>query len=292
MGAPIEVIDYRLGWRAAGVRPGSHRSRVAGVGEDFQGLVLFGEGRDARRLDVRASATDALGRAWVRQFRQRSRVPVVMLADLSRSMHFEGCSDRTGELARFARALGRGAARAGDPFGFIGFDRHVPAQPWLVPTRSREAGEHVATWIEHHARTAASDPQAEGAEGLLAAARWLPRQRSLLFLLSDLYLDPALMERALASFAAHDCIVLLMADSAERQPPARWGLARLADLESGQERMVLLRPGLESRLAAQQQARRAQARAIARRHGASLLVAEDGVDLVALTRHFLRRGGA
>ena len=286
-------LPYRIRWTATDGHVGSHRSRVAGAGDDIYRTVPLGEGRDARRLDLRASATDPLERPWVREFRQRSRVPVVLVADLSRSMRFTGRADRLGLVAQFARGLALGATRRGDPFGFIGCDQEVRRDLCLAPVVSRHAGERLLRRLERLGQEAASSgpgPQA-GAQGLLQAARWLPRQRSLVFLLSDLYLDAAMLERVLRSLAAHDCVVLMLADSAERQPPARWGLVRLADLESGRERLVLLRPGLAERMAARQAERIETARSLARRQGASLLVVEDLLDAQALARHFMARGG-
>lgn len=282
-----EELAYRIHWPAAGVHPGSHRSRVAGAGDDFRGAVPLTQGRDARRLDLRASATDPFGRPWVREFRQRSRVPVVLAADLSGSMRFAGRADRLRLVARFARALSEGAFRRGDPFGFVGCGAGVRHDLTVPAVVSRHAGERVAQRLE----AGLPQPAEPGAAGLLKLAPWLPRQRSLVFLLSDLYLDAGLFDRCLARLAHHEVVVVMLADSAERQPPARWGLARLADLETGQERLVFLRPGLAARMAAAQAGRMAVARRTATRHGAALLVAEDTLDFAALARHFLARGG-
>ncbi|HSI58490.1 MAG TPA: DUF58 domain-containing protein [Ideonella sp.] len=284
-----EELAYRIRWRASAVQPGSHRSRVAGAGEEFRGVAPLTEGRDARRIDLRASIADPFGRPWVREFRQRSRVPVMLLADLSRSMRFAGKADRLQLTARFARALAHAAFRRGDPFGFIGCDGAVRRELLLPPAVSRHAGEHVAAQLGRLPALGAA--REASAEGLLQAGRWLPQQRSLLFVLSDLYLSPALFEQMLKRLALHEVVVVLLADSVEREPPARWGLVRLADLESGRERLVFLRPGLAERLAALQQARLEYAARLARRHGAWLLVAEDGLDLTAMARHFLARGG-
>ncbi|MCW8179741.1 DUF58 domain-containing protein [Verminephrobacter eiseniae] len=284
-----EELAYRIRWRAADVHPGSHRSRVAGSGEEFRGVVPLAVGRDARRIDLRASVADPFGRPWVREFRQRSRIPVVLLADLSRSMRFTGSVERFELTARFARALARGAFRRGDPFGFIGCDGAVRRELLLPPTLSRHAGEHVARQLRDLAVQGAA--REASAQGLVQATRWLPRQRSLVFVVSDLYFDMALFEKMLKQLAQHEVVVVLLADSLERAPPARWGLVRLADLENARERLVFLHPGLADRLAAAQQARHAGAAQMARRHGASLLVAQDGLNLAALARHFLARGG-
>lgn len=296
MARRLEEIVYRVRWHASDVHPGAHRSRLAGSGDAFRGVVPLTEGRDARRIDLRASLADPWGRPWVREFQQKSRVPVMLLADLSRSMHFVGRTDRLALCARFARALARGAFRCADPFGFVGCDARVRRELSVPPTVSRHAGETVARQLDtlrlRDDRNVRTVNQARGAEGLALAARWLPQRRSLVFLLSDLYLDAALLDRTLRSLAVHDVVVVLLADSAEREPPARWGLVRLADLETGRERLVWLRPGLAQRMAAQQAERVAAATHLVQRRGASLLVAQDGLDLAAIARHFLQTRGA
>lgn len=285
-----EALDYRIRWRGHDPHPGAHASRVAGSGDVFRGVVPLGEGRDARRLDLRASVTDPWGRPWVREYRQRARVPVALLADVSNSMRFSGRGERLATCARFARALARAAFGNGDPFAFVACDTTVRRELLLPAAVSRHGGETAARRLEA-ARAEAPRREGAGAQGLEQAVRWLPQRRSLVFLLSDLYLDDTLLERVLRSLAAHERVLLLLADSAERRPPARWGLARLADLESGRERLLLLRPGLARRLAAAQDERIERCTRLARRHGAALLVAEDGLDTAAVARHFLGHGG-
>lgn len=292
--ARTEELDYRLGWwLAAGTHPGSHRSRVIGAGDQYFGNAPLVQGRDARRLDLRAGALDPLGRTWVREFRQRSRVPVMLVMDLSRSMDFVGNADRRQIAARFARALGRGAFRRGDPFGLVAADSAVRRDLTSPASVGLHAGTRIGDRIE--AFEPADSDQVAGrrrsADGLLDVARWLPQQRSLVFVLSDGHLAPAFVDQMLRRLARHEVVLLLMTDSAERLPPARWGLARLADLETGRERLVFLRPGLAERMAARREAHLQALRRMARHRNASLLLVEDALDLDAVARHFLGRPG-
>lgn len=283
-----DEIAYRIRWRGTDVHPGAHRSREAGGSDTFRGVVPLTQGRDARRVDLRASLADPWERPWVREFQQPGRVPVILLADVSRSMHFSGRTDRLALCARFARALARAAYRCGDPFGFLACDEEVRRDLWMPARRSRLAGELVAQQLGQLRQRDLGRATPAGAQGLAQAARWLPQRRSLVFVLSDLYLDAGLLERTLRGLAHHDVLVVLLADSAERQPPSRWGLVRLTDLESCQERLVFLRPGLARSMAEQQAARIAEASRLAHRQQAAFLVAEDELDMLAIARHFLR----
>ena len=289
----LEELGYRLDWFTTAPYPGSHRSRITGAGDRFFGTAPLTQGRDARRLDLRASATDPFARAWVREFRQRSRVPVMLLVDLSRSMDFVGHTDRRGLTARFARALGRAAFRRGDPFGLIAADSAIRHDLTVPPSITRHSGERIGHRIESFDSTPGdgAQPTRRNADGLLEATRWLPQRRSLVFLLSDGHLTAPFTDRLLLTLARHDVVVVLLLDSAERLPPARWGLSRLADLETGRERLVFLRPGLAERMAAQREQHLRSLERVARRRQASMLRIEDELNLMAIARHFLGRAG-
>ena len=293
----LEELGYRLDWLTTAPYPGSHRSRISGAGDRFFGTAPLTQGRDARRLDLRASATDPFARPWVREFRQRSRVPVMLLVDLSRSMDFVGHTDRRRLTARFARALGRAAFRRGDPFGLIAADSTIRHDLTVPPSVTRHSGERIGHRIESFDESFDSTPgddaraSRRNADGLLEATRWLPQRRSLVFLLSDGHLTAPFTDRLLVTLARHDVVVVLLLDSAERLPPARWGLSRLADLETGRERLVFLRPGLAERMAAQQEQHLQSLERVARRRQASMLRIEDELDLIAIARHFLGRAG-
>lgn len=298
--ASPDELPYRLNWLATGIHPGSHRSRIVGAGETFFGTAPLVQGRDARRLDLRASASDPWSRTWVREFRQRSRVPVMLVVDLSRSIDFVGHADRRDLAARFGRALGRAAFRRGDPFGFIAADARLDRAAILPPTLSLHTGERVAERLARPGLADGGDRSSDrssdrsgdrsSSEGLLEVVRWLPQQPSLVFVLTDGHLEPGFVDRLLRSLSRHDVVFVLLEDSAEHRPPARWGLVRLADLETGRERLVFLRPGLAERMAAERQAHRQALGRVARRHNASMLSVEDELDLQAVARHFLGRG--
>ena len=113
-------IAYRLRHGASGHFPGAHRSAHGDTGMEFRAHRPLLSGGDPRRLDIHASLRDPLRQWWVRVNAERMAVSVVMLADLSGSMAFEGRQRRAQVLAEFTESLAWSAQRMGDAFAFIG----------------------------------------------------------------------------------------------------------------------------------------------------------------------------
>ncbi|MGM9491356.1 DUF58 domain-containing protein [Ideonella sp. YS5] len=278
--APPREIHYRVGTMVRGQFPGRHRSTRGASGFEFRGHASLLDVPDPRRLDLHASLRDPLENWLVRVQSERRSIPVTMVADLSASMGFEGARPKLQVLADFAESLSWSAWRNADSFGFIGCDTQV-IEGFLQPqTRARGAVAHIADSLR------SLRPQGRSAGGLLQAHRHLSRQRSLVFLLSDFHLPPALVEQVLDSLASHDVVPVVLWDRQEFALQARSGLARVVDPESGHRRLVWWRPALRQRWLVQQQARRdALLKQFQARRLAPLFL-EDGFDADAVTRYF------
>ncbi|WP_085316141.1 DUF58 domain-containing protein [Derxia lacustris] len=281
MTAPPPLLLYSA--RRRGRRPwaGEHRSLALGPeGEYARSEPFVGQG-DLRRFDLRAAARDPWERDWVRRYRQPALLDVVVLADVSRSLDFDGTARRRDVLRDLACALAWSAWRRGDGFGFVAADERPRAELHLAT--ARRAGRH----LELARRLDAFRPDGRGAAGLVEAARQLGARPALVFWVSDMHLPPALIDAVLLALAAHEVVPVVLADPAEFTPPARWGLASLRDLEGGGERLLLLRPGLAPRLeAARGDWRHALGRRLARAGRAPVWI-DGAFDAARFNRHFL-----
>ena len=246
--APVE-IGYRLDRRVHGIHPGMHPGTEFGTGLEPLSHATLLDGRDPRRLDLRASLRDPLRRVLVRRYRQRASIRVHVLADLSASLGVRTRGDRIGILTDLISALGYSAGRAGDAFAFIGCDEHVRREFVLPPTRVSGA------WLDLAARLRAFTPRGRGSEGLLEALPMVGSRRSLVFLASDFHFPLALLDALLAGLARHQVVPVVLADSGEPEPAPGIGLVRVADAETGAERTLLMRPALRRRLRAEAERR-------------------------------------
>ena len=238
------------------------------------------DGRDARRLDLLASLRDPLRRLLVRRYRQRASIRVHVVADLSASLGFRGRGNRIDALSALVSALGYSAGRAGDAFAFIGCDDHVREEFVLPPTRVSGA------YLDLAARLRELAPSGRGSEGLLEALAMIGSQRSLVFLVSDFHFPLALLDSVLAGLSRHQVVPVVLADSGESEPAPAFGLARVLDPETGEDRTLLMRPALRRRLRDRAERRRAAVSGCLAAHGASPLVLTDRFDIDRVNDYF------
>lgn len=278
-------FHYRLPGPASGHFPGAHRSPRGDSGFEFRRHLPLADAPDARRLDIHASLRDPFGSWQVRVYAQRMATPVFMVADLSASMGFAGRHRKLDTLADLAEGLAYAASRCGDPYGFIGCDQGLRRDLLLPLTRTRGAG--LGFGLRLRGLTLGEGGSADaGAEGLLQAATVLPRRRSLVFLASDFHLPVPLIEAVLARLAGHMVVPVVIWDPMEFSVPAGRGLAPLRDPETGEERLVWLRPVLRERWSRLEDERRALLGSVFRRHRLRPLHLADGHDPDAVTAYF------
>lgn len=287
--AVLREVHYRTAQSAPGRFPGSHRSRGGETGLEFRTHAPLIDAPDVRRLDLLASIRDPFRRWQVRLNAQRTAMAVIVVADLSASMGFEGAHRKLDVLADLVASLAWSASRAGDAFSFVGCDDSV-RDDWALPlTRSRAAGLDLARRL----RAFRPPEPGRGAGALAHVASRLRATRSLVFLVSDFHLPPDLIARTLEGLAHHEVVPVVLWDRAEfAAPPSPWpllgghALAAVRDAESGQERLVWWRPALRERWR-DLQARRHEALTLQmRRHRVRPVVLDDGFDADRLTAHF------
>jgi hypothetical protein len=277
----IPELHYRSSGAARGPFPGQHRSRRGDSGFEFRGHADLFDAPDARRLDLHASLRDPFGRWLVRLNSQRMAIPVAVVADLSASMGFEGAQRKQAVLADLVESLAWSAWRSGDSFGFVGCDSAVRPELLLPQTRARGAGMALAEKLRSLALTGRS------AAGLRQAHAHLPRQRGLVFLVSDFHLPLPEVAAVLASLAPHDLLPVVLWQAQEFGPGVERGLLDAVDPESGQRQWLWWRPALRQRWRAAQQQRRAELLQLFRAQRLAPLFIEGAFDAEAVTRHFL-----
>jgi uncharacterized protein (DUF58 family) len=274
-----ETFHYRLPTRTRSAEPGAHPGTQRGGGMEFRGHATLLAAPDPRRFDIAASLRDPFNQVMVRVYTQRSVVPVRALADVSGSMAFAGRCRKMDLLADFTESLALSAYRSGDPLGFTGCDSEIREELVLPLTRSRVAGSLLAAKLRD------LEPSGKNCAGLLKAAEQVPPVRALVFLISDFHFPLPMLGRLLAGLALHTVVPVVLWDSAEAVAP-RYGVARIYDPESGDERMLLLRPALARRLQRSVAARAQALTACCARFGVTPLFLKDRFEADAVTRYF------
>jgi uncharacterized protein (DUF58 family) len=273
-------LDYAVRWRTGQALPGRHTSRVSGAGGHFRAYRPFWQVPDASRIDVRRSIMDPFHQVMVRQTDDRTAISVIVAADVSRSMQATRESKNLAALARLAEAAARSAHRAGDAFGLIGFDTAPRTDLYLPPSRSRGATAGCLASLR------ALRPDGTSAAGIAGLAPLLPSRRCLVVLASDFLFPAPLLEHALAALAAHDVAPIVFHEKREHEIP-RAGLMHLQDSETGEKRLLLMRPALARRRQAARDHWRTNIDNIFLRHTRPPFHVEGALDLARLGEHML-----
>jgi len=212
------------------------------------------QGRIARR---------ARGRRKLNQFAvgvSHEDANVTQIAD-AQSMGFAGSIDKMHVVADLCGALAASVRRIGDAFGLIGCAEEIVPGFFLQATRSRGGEADMVARLRHYV------PRGHSAEGLIEGASYLAGRRKLVFFISDFHLPLDLTERVFEALSEHDVIPIVLRDERETRDLPRYGLVSLADLETGQRRLLAMRPSLRAALVREAAEAAKALRALAMRYG-------------------------
>jgi uncharacterized protein (DUF58 family) len=276
----IKEFTYHIGWRSRSRHGGRHASTQRGMGMEFRGHTTLLSYPDPRRIDIRQTIRDPMEQVYVRIFNQKSATPVFAITDLSGSMNFGRKQRKIQLAAEIAESIAQSATHNQDPFGFIGFD-DVVREDWICTASFRP---HYA--LELTQRLKEFHPKPVGSQGLVDVNRFLPRERSLVFLISDFHMPLPELENAMTLMLRHHIVPIVLWDAAEYTNLPEFGIASVTDCESGAQRTLFLRKELRDRIIQNFEDRRAAIQALFMRYDMPPFFVEGEFDADALTDYF------
>lgn len=203
-----------------------YRSVFKGQGLSFLSVRPYEPGDDVRQIDWKVTARTNV--PHIKQYIEERDLTVLLVLDVSASMHFGTIQRHKRELAaEIGALLALAAARNNDKVGLLLFSDRI--ERYVAPQRGSNHGLRVIREL------LATETQSTGTdlEGLLKAARGLLKQRAIIFLLSDFLAPPTTYYRQLLYLNSHhDLVALSLIDPLEM----RWeniGVIPVRDLETG-----------------------------------------------------------
>ena len=225
--ARVGKLQFTARQVVEGVITGQHKSPHKGFSVEFSEHRDYQPGDEIRHLDWRAyGRTD---RYYVKLYEQETNLRATLVLDTSNSMTFGGKLDYGRHLCACLAYL---LSTQQDLAGFVSIDDRVRAE--LPPGSSPAHLDRLFKMLE------AVEPgkQTDLPTQLHALAERLPR-RSLVVLVSDLWVDPAELVRSLQHlrYRKHQGMVLHLLDRAEVDLPYEKQVT-LEDLETGERLQV------------------------------------------------------
>lgn len=208
---------------------GAYHSAFKGAGLAFEEVRPYQPGDDVRGIDWNVTART--GQPFIKRFVEEREQTILLVTDLSRSLHFgTGAATKQTVAAELAALLAFTAIENHDRIGFIGFtdriERHIP------PGKGNRHALRLLRDILYF------EPASTGTNlnHVLDAMGHLVRRRTVLFLLSD-FLDTSYEQPLRRIARQHDLILVRIQDVRERSWP-RIGLVQFEDAETGEQRLI------------------------------------------------------
>jgi uncharacterized protein (DUF58 family) len=276
----IKEFSYHIGWRSHSRRPGRHKSNQRGMGMEFRGHTTLLAYPDPRRRDIRQTIRDPLEQIHVRLFNQKSITPVFVLCDMSGSMQYGAQQKKLAVAADIAQSVAQSATRNRDLVGFIGFD-DVVREDWLCTLSARP---HSTVEMAENLRDYQADEV--GSRGIIDTVRLLPRERSLIFMVSDFHMPISDLEESLVLMQRHHIVPVVLWDSSEYTDLPEFGITNVTDPETGAKRTLFLRKTYRDQILQSFADRRAAIKALFSRYDMEPFFVENQFDADLLTDYF------
>jgi len=209
---------------------GQYQSAFKGRGMSFAEVREYSIGDDVRSMDWNVTARfDA---PFVKVFEEERELVVMLLIDISGSMHF-GSGERNKESTAIevAATLIFSALATNDRVGAVFFTDRV--EKFIKPGKGRRHGMHILKEL----MTSKPSSKETSIVEALHFFRGLMKRNTVAFLLSDFNVDEAFADALRITKKRHDLVALQINDRAESDV-LNLGLVNTEDLESGTSRWL------------------------------------------------------
>ena len=214
--------------RVNSLQTGAYVSHFRGRGMEFDESRPYQPGDDPRSIDWRVTARST--EAYTKLFREERERPVLVVVDLTSSMHFatRGCF-KSVNASRAAALLAWSAHHRGDRLGGIlfGDTTHRELKPRLGRRAALRFVHELAGHPDWASRSGSEAAAEEASTQAMSALRRVARPGSLVVVISDFAGFTRAAQSYLSSVARHnEVLAVFMNDPLERQlpPPGRYRL--------------------------------------------------------------------
>lgn len=276
----IETFDYHINWRTKGHHPGQHKSNQRGMGIEFAGHSNLIDYPDPRRIDIRQSMRDPLEQIYVRIFNQRSTTPVMVVTDLSSSMNYGLKRTKLNLASEIGTVISNSVISRSDALGFIGFNEHTETKWWSPLSYRPHKTQLLIKRLKDH------NSIGSGHKGIKNIFRIIPRDHTLIFLISDFHMPIKDIEHSLSRLTKHTIVPIILWNRSEYEDLPRFGIISITDPESGLEKTIFLRKTMLKKIKEQFKRRKKELEKIFLKYNSPPFFVNDRFEALEMTKYF------
>ena len=237
-----DIFSYHINWKSRGHHPGQHKSAQRGMGLEFAGHATLLDYPDPRRIDIRQTIRDPFEQIQVRIFNQRSATPVMIFADLSGSMNFGSQKTKLEYASEIASVITNSVVAKSDAIGFIGIEDVIDPE-WVarLSYRSHRTQNLINRLSNYRAKKG-------GHYGIKSAYQFLPKDKTLIFFISDFHMPIKDIEESFSLLSRHQVVPIVLWNKSEYENLPNFGILTVNDPESGEESTMVLRKKMKERI--------------------------------------------
>jgi len=274
----IKQFTYSISWRSRNNRYGNNLSSKIGNDFEYSGSKNFNDHPDLTRIDIKNSITDPYENIYVKTYNLNNPINLVVLCDISSSMFVSKNNDVM--MKALSKIIAKSAIDQGDRFGMICFNDSIENNYLLEPGNNFQ---YINKWIDG----IIFDTNRNSSNGIKKIDKYLPEEKSLVFLISDFHYSLKKIDRILGQLSNHHVIPIFISSEGEIRKMPNYGFRKFTDSELDLEHEVFLRPSVKDKILSDYEEMKIKIFNVFSKKHLKQIVINGDIDIETIQKYFL-----
>ena len=274
----INQFTYSISWRSRNNRYGNNLSSKIGNDFEYSGSKNFNDHPDLTRIDIKNSITDPYENIYVKTYNLNNPINLVVLCDISSSMFVSKNNDVM--MKALSKIIAKSAIDQGDRFGMICFNDSIENNYLLEPGNNFQ---YINKWIDG----IIFDTNRNSSNGIKKIDKYLPEEKSLVFLISDFHYSLKKIDRILGQLSNHHVIPIFISSEGEIKKMPNYGFRKFTDSELDLEHEVFLRPSVKDKILSDYEEMKIKIFNVFSKKHLKQIVINGDIDIETIQKYFL-----
>ena len=274
----INQFTYSISWRSRNNRYGNNLSSKIGNDFEYSGSKNFNDHPDLTRIDIKNSITDPYENIYVKTYNLNNPINLVVLCDISSSMFVSKNNDVM--MKALSKIIAKSAIDQGDRFGMICFNDSIENNYLLEPGNNFQ---YINKWIDG----IIFNTNRNSSNGINKIDKYLPEEKSLVFLISDFHYSVKKIDRILGQLSNHHVIPIFISSEGEIKKMPNYGFRKFTDSELDLEHEVFLRPSVKDKILSDYEEMKIKIFNVFSKKHLKQIVINGDIDIETIQKYFL-----